>query len=296
MLSDSDKQFAGQEGTTYDLRLKPKAGSTYYYTITNTTDIQIETEEKDIENLNKSTVGLLYAINKDSTGNYLFKMTYDKVHLYTKNGDVETEADGANAKFAMNPVEKMLGALQDASLVATITPTGEVKQISGYKELSDRLLSNLNSNDPNARQILQKQLDKIIGEGMVRNNLDQLFKMFPDSAVHLGDKWKINSRQSGDLNLNTYTFYRLNEITDGVAHISSESDIQSNNVPMALMGSSITTNLNGDQKGEYKLEAGTGMLLNGNITSDIKGTIQMRGREIPIKIKINVQIKNTNKG
>jgi len=33
-------------------------------------------------------------------------------------------------------------------------------------------------------------MDKAIGEGIVKKNVDQLFKMFPDSAVHVGDKWK----------------------------------------------------------------------------------------------------------
>ena len=51
-----------------------------------------------------------YLIQKDTAGNYIFNISYDKVKLYTKNNGIETDADAENAANSSNPVDKMLGA------------------------------------------------------------------------------------------------------------------------------------------------------------------------------------------
>jgi hypothetical protein len=290
-LPNEDKKYTDPESITYHLKFNPDSSSKYHYDIKNTTETEIELENKKIQSINTTTTGMSYVINKDTSGNYIVNITYDKVHLYTKTNDSETEADAENASFPLNPADKMLGALKDANLTVSISPTGDIKILSGYKELSEQLMSSLDANDVNARSVAQKQLDKLIGEGMIQKNLDQLFKMFPDSAVHVGDKWKIDSRQNGDFNLNIKTFYRLKDIHNGVAYINSESDLESDNTPIAMLGASVIPNLKGTQEGKYEMEAKTGMLLNGAITSEVKGNMQMMGREVPVKIKTKVNIK-----
>jgi len=44
---------------------------------------------------------------------------------------------------------------------------------------------------------MQSQWDKAIGEGIVKKERGPALKMFPDSAVHVGDKWKLNSTEEG---------------------------------------------------------------------------------------------------
>lgn len=275
----------------YHLHLNPKPGSSYYYDIENNSEIKISLDNNDVENINKSKVGINYSIAKDSLSDFLLSIAYDKIHVYSKNGDKENDADAENARFSLNPTERMLGILKNASLTAVVAPNGEVKDIRGYKELSSQLMAGLDTSDANVKQVAQAQLDKIIGSQMVQKNLDQLFKIFPDSAIHIGDKWKINAVQNGDFNLNVKSTFHLDDINDEIAFVKSESEIEGDHTPLAMMGYGVVPDLKGTQKANYEIEAKTGMLLNSSIESEVKGSLQMQGRGIPITINVKVTIK-----
>jgi len=288
--SNPDKKYSDDANTTYHLRLNPAPASVYHYDIVSTTEINMEVDGKEVDNLNRSTAGINYTINKDSSGNYIFAMNYDKLKMYANNGETETESDADNGRLSLNPTDKLLAILKDASLSAVVSPEGQVQKISGYNELSDQILSTLPPNDINARQIVHARLDKLIGGEMVQRNLDQMFKIFPDSAVRIGDKWKINNQQKGEFSFETKSSFRLKDITNEVALITSETDISSDNTPVSVMGYNAVPVLKGTQQGKYEIETKTGMLINSEIESDIKGSIQIQGREIPIKIKITTTI------
>jgi hypothetical protein len=289
--ANADKKYSESANNQYKLQLRPLDNSSYHYDVTNTTETQVEINGNKAENSNQSTAGITYNIKKDSSGNYLFSMKYDQLRMSLKNGESETELDAANGKLSLNPTERMLAILKDANLTATITPTGEVKQIDGYRDLSIQLLSMLDQNDLNAKQIAQKQLDKLIGGEMIKNTMNQLFKMFPDSAVRVGDKWKINSKQEGQLSFNTATTFRLKDITNEIAHLTSESEIESDNSPMDLNGYNVIADFKGTQEGRFEVETKTGMLLNSEAVSEIKGSLKMDQNEFPVSIKIKVKIE-----
>ena len=89
----------------YHLRLNPPVGSQYTYTVTRSTEFEVETDGKKVDNKNKSTMEVTYTIGKDSSGDILLNIVYDKIHLYAKNGDTEEEQDADKAAESTNPVE-----------------------------------------------------------------------------------------------------------------------------------------------------------------------------------------------
>lgn len=234
-------------------------------------------------------MGINYAVASDSSGNYLLKISYDNIHVYSKNGDKEIDADAQKANFSSNPTERMLGVLKNASLTAVISPKGDVKGIGGYKELSSQLMANLDTTDVNVKQIAQGQLDKIIGFQLVQKNLEQLFKIFPDSAIHVGNKWKINATQNGDFNLIVKSVFHLDDIDNDMGYVRSESEIEGDHTSLAMMGYSVVPNLKGSQTATYAVEAKTGMLINSLIESEVKGSLQLAGKEVPITINVKVR-------
>ena len=290
MLPSDDKKYPGLDKLNYKIQLNPKLNTTYYYDITNSTDINVEMNEKAVTNLNKSTVGLSYVITKDSAGNFTFTIHYDKIHIHAKNGEVETDADADNGGFAASPVQKMLSTLKAAKLVATVTPKGEIKDISGYKELATQLMASLDPNDSNAKTEAQHQLDQLIGEGMIKKNLNQLFTFLPDSVVHPNQQWQSSVKQQTDFNLSTTNYYTLKEASDATVRIRSEGKIQGNGASIEMMGYPVLPNLKGFQKGDYELETTTGMLSKSKVNTEIKGTIQIMGREVPVTIVSEVSI------
>lgn len=273
------------------LRFNPKPGTAYRYTIENKTDLELEVQGKETEKSTEFDVGITYRISQDSAGSYLFETSYDKVRLVNTDDGVEIVSDAGNANNYSSLTEKMLGALKESKLVVSIAPGNDVKIVRGYEELSRRLMVGLDTTNPYTKQTAQQTIDEVIKKNLVQKNVDQLFRFFPDSAMRIGSKWKVNTKEQQGFTLNVGTFYMLNDINDGVAFISSRGTLKSDNTPIALMGYSAVPDLTGEQEGVYEVEAATCMLLNATVTSSIKGSINLGVSSVPINIKVKVNLQ-----
>ena len=199
------------------------------------------------------------------------------------------DMDAANASATLDPTEKMLGMLKEANIVATINKAGKVVAISGYKELGEKILSGVNG-DATSRSIAESQWEKVVGEGLVKKNVELLFSIFPDSSMRIGYTWQKNMQQKGEINMNVTSTFKLKDIDDGVAFIESEGEMTSDKNESNLMGYSVTSNLQGNQQGEYEVDTKTGMLLKNKVTAKVEGSLQLMGKDIPVTIKTTVKM------
>jgi hypothetical protein len=186
----------------------------------------------------------------------------------------ETDEDADQPVNAFDPVSGMLHALKNAKISATVTPAGIVKSITGYQEIEESILSNMNVPDAITRDKIQHQLDQLIGNKLIKANMEQLFKFFPDSAVHIGDQWTSNSKETDGISINVKTTYTLESIDQDKADIKSRSEMTSDNSEADFMGTPVTANLKGYQKGQYEIEITTGMLVKSKLSSNLKGALQ----------------------
>lgn len=272
----------------YKLQLNPAIGSSYYYDITNESEMEVEVDDKKTGNETKTTTGLSFKIDKDSTGDFSFTMQYDKLRFYSKTGDTEIDVDAAHAANSLDPIEKTLGIVKNTSMVASISPSGEVKSISGYKELGDKIIAGFAPADVAGKATAQVQWEKQVGNGMIKNNIRQLFKIFPDSMVHLRDTWKLTSQQEGDVSVLVKSTFTLKAINNDVAIISVAGNITSNTEESENVN--MRTDLKGEQEGEFQMETKTGMLISCNMKAVMNGTIKVMGRDIPVMIKTKLKM------
>lgn len=271
----------------FSLHLKP--GLKYYYTITNETATKLEANDNKIENTNNSTVGFIYETIKDTAGGFVLKITYDSVHIITKKGDAVTEVDAANAKNSIDPLEKMLGSLKGNSLFVTINNKGEVTSVNGYKEITDKLMSFIDVSNEAEKNTVTSQISGMLGEGFVKNNLQGL-DIFPDSDLYVDDSWTKQQTQSGALKLNLTTAYTLQSVKDSIAEIKSSSEVNNNNTKTDMMGANAVVNFKGSEKGSFKTDLRTGMLLNQQSTVSVKGTVELNGTNLPVDIEMTKEV------
>jgi hypothetical protein len=215
---------------------------------------------------------------------------YEKFHIYSKNEDVVSDLDAANAANSADPVEKLLGSLKEANIVAVLSSAGEVRSVSGFKEMHDKFMGEFPAANGIQSDAIKDKWDNSIGDGMVKNNMDQLFRIFPDSAVHIGEKWQLNSKQKGELPLNLTNSFALTDIHDQIAFLESDGEMTSDSVTQ-FMGYNVTTDLKGRQKGEYQLDVKTGMVLKANVSASVEGTLQLMGRDIPVTIESQIKME-----
>jgi hypothetical protein len=275
----------------YRLQLNPKAGAQYTYTINKETEFELEVEGKKVDNKRRATMDVTYTIGKDSAGDVVLNMVYDKIHLYTKTGDKETDMDADKAEGSADPSEKMLGLLKGINIQAVVSPAGQIKSLNGFDEIKDKVLASFSPGDAYGRSMAGKQWDERVKEGLVKNNIEQLFNIFPDSAVHVGDRWKLSATQKEGINLHSQSSFQLKEIVDGTAVVHSEGEISSDHSTGEMGGATFTADLKGKQDGEFEMETATGMLLSSNIHSSIAGTMNMMGRDVPMTIRTDTKMQ-----
>ena len=164
-----------------------------------------------------------------------------------------------------------------------------MRSVTGFKELHDKFMAQFAAVNSYQVEAIKKRWENIVGDQMIHKDMEQMFRIFPDSAVHIGDKWKLSSKQKGEISLYTANSFTLTDIHDQTAFIESDGQITSDSLTN-FMGMEVTTDLKGQQKGEFELETKTGMLKRAKVTVDVKGTFQVMGREIPLTIETNFTI------
>ena len=284
----SDRNYAG-DGKVYKLRIDPQPGSKYQYQISSGSTLNMEVDSKPVENIKKADVTINYGIDKDSLGDFVLNITYDKIHVYTKSNDQVVDINAENAN-SVDPMERLLAAMKAGQITAVVNKIGEVKTMNGFTEIASKILSEASTISLPDKQKVQQQWKNVVEQGMVKKNIDQMFKMFPDSAVHIGDRWKMTSEDEAGISFSIKNVYTLASIKDGIADIESQGDITSDKTSTLLMGVDVVAELTGQQQGSYLVDIRTGMLVDCKMSADIEGKIQMIGRDIPVKISTSVKM------
>lgn len=239
-------------------------------------------------NETKTNMVLSYLFTKDSTGLYDIKMNYDRFQLHVKALDQEKEIDADNAAGSFDPVTMVLAAFRNASIGYMVDGTGKVKDISGFKELSSEIYK-LAGGNPDSIQLLQTSVSQYTDSKSMQSRFEGTFKLLPDSVLKEGDSWILTEPVTSDIYKNVETKYKVKSIKNGVITITANADIDIASQPMMMERTQITTTLEGNQSGEIKIEASTGMLISSTSNLKLKGNILVMGQTIPMKLSM----KNT---
>ncbi|MBX3254194.1 MAG: hypothetical protein KF862_08650 [Chitinophagaceae bacterium] len=279
-------------GKAYKFRLDPVDRATYRYALNNNSEITMNVNGNETSSINNAEAVTSYTVNRDSSGDFIFNIRYDKIKIHTQKGGVETNADADNGALSANPVEKMLGILKQSAITAIVGLNGEIKEIKGYKELGDKLTGGFAANDVYAKNAARSQWEKLIGGNIFRGGVDKLFTVLPDSTIKPGDSWTATATQAGEFPVNIKSTYTLKEIRNDVAVIRSVGDITSIDIPSGApeLGN-IKGNIKGKQKGTVTLNIKTGMIVSNDITTGMEGTIQTMGVDVPVSIQNVVKIR-----
>ena len=285
----SDRSYAA-DGKVYHLRINPAPGSKYQYQMGNESKVNMTVNDKAVESTKNNDVTITYSVEKDSADHFLISIAYDKIHIRAKTGDRETDLNSEGSDDPGDPMQRMLRSLKDATITATLDHDGRVRTVAGYSDIANNILGSTNAINLADKQRLQQQWRAMVEQAMIKKNMDQLFRIFPDSAVHIGDRWKIESRDSADFSFLVKSVYSLNSIEDGRADIECRGEISSDSSAAIAPGMAPSAQLRGQQTGSYLVDIKSGMLIECRVSANIEGNVQVMGREIPVSIETEVTI------
>jgi hypothetical protein len=267
-------------------------GDKYYYDISGDMHSRSDVKDKKIESSSHSDLGLTYEALTDSAGYVRLKISYDKLHIKIKNGDLEKDVTAnKDASTSADPIEGVLGNILGTNLFITLDPQGNIVKVDGGKELSARILGAIDAPGVDTKTIIRQQMEGLVGEKFVRSTLQEVFKLFPDTAIYIGDSWKHNVETPEDVKLALDRRLTLESIKGNNAHVDDHTEfVKQDDASISIMGENVPAEIKGEQKGFYDVDTTSGMVLKAQSDLSLQGTLHVLNVEVPVKISTSKKI------
>lgn len=275
------------------LHVKADAPQTYNYEIVNSTSTTIEIENKDIQNESKIEMNVAYTISKDSLNYYDYQLAYNKFKVYVKVLDQEKEIDADDAGVSLDPMEKIYGAFKHAKIHFKTDSLANVIEVNGYKELFGRMKTYAGGNK-DALEIVDSSLSQYSSEKNIRGSFQTIFNLLPNKELKKGDSWIVKEEVSSSPKIYIDNKYSVKSIDKTKIVLKIDADVDLNQQPTEIDGSSILTSLKGTSSGEIKIERATGMLLSFSSKLKLKGESAVSGRNVPIELEVTKTMLRNN--
>jgi hypothetical protein len=212
-------------------------------------------------------------------------ITYDKLHVTMDNDGEHQDITAGKGDTVSDPIGRMLGNILGSEINLHLDSSGIIRQVSGTKELKQKILGAMNGADAGVRTVVESQIGRLAGEAFIRSTLQQLFKLVPDSVQYVGDSWT-HTQESDGVKMSVATTYTLKDVDGHMATIVGKSEISGDqSTPILFMDQSFPATFSGEQKSRFQVDLSTGLVTKGQATFDVKGNIEVFGREVPIHVE-----------
>ena len=270
----------------YHAGLNLRAKDRFYFNIVSSLQSIAEVDDKKHESGRTVEICLIYEVLHETVDSIAIKVTYDKLHVMMKNDGIDKDIIAKPSGEEADPMDKFFGSLLGGSVIVYLDHKGDVLQVTGYDDISDKILASLNLKEGSVRNNIRQQMNKMVGGEFVRNTIQQSFKIFPDKAIAVDDNWTSQGSPSDELGVGMNTTFTLNSLKNNIARIGIKSVLndKKDGDSINVLGYQALASLDGGQKGHFDVDTVTGMLMSGESTLSLEGKIQMMGREIPVKI------------
>jgi hypothetical protein len=261
------------------------------------------------QNLSQTVNGVLQTTNTSSNTVFSIKMvdaTNDFIIVEARFDTVVINTNAMGKMVSMNSASPgnmasseaadvmscIMNRLSKNALYVKMDATGKVIDIVNFTMLSDIVLKDTASITGQSAPVLKTQVKSTINVKALKSMIEAFTFNLPDKEVKNGEQWEINSPfYSGGMSLDIVTSYKLNDINDNNAHITSESSIKASvdAEPLEYSGARITYDgLTGMGKSNLIIDSLTGLVIENNskthMAGDLNVSVQGMNLQIPMEI------------
>lgn len=238
------------------------------------------------------TGAMTFAVKEKLSDSYLLNVTIDSISMAI-NSSYMTMAFSSNKKDTEGDYfSQALAGLTGLTFELKIGKNGKIEEFKGVEDTLNSLISGFGIPEQNMEQ-LKGQLGQTFGDEAFKSSFETIFMIYPDKSVKTGESWNNKIELNTGINIilqNTWTLkdYKKDEYIIDESSVISTKDTAS---VYQLNGMPAKTNLTGEQTATYNLNSETGLIINGETNSTIKGVISIQknpqvpdGIDVPIKI------------
>lgn len=183
---------------------------------------------------------------------------------------VDTTIMKANPLAGMN---KMLAALTGKPFTMKVDAEGNVLELTGFDAVIKDMVAAMEIDEERKQKALASMKDQF-NEQELKDQFAQIFTIFPNKEVKVGDSWEKRFTAGGKMKANFITTYTVKEIDGELVTLKTKSRIE----PVAG-----ELEISGEQTGDVIINSKTGLIVNAKYEQDLKGNVQ--GKPITISGK-----------
>lgn len=260
---------------TYVLRQNYPTGYRYDFSINSDQIINQKIGGRDVHLTQNIGTDYTFDITEGHNGEKDVKVTYNRIFMKSvAMGTTMTYNSDEQDSTKKNP----FSGLKGASFFMTVTPDGGIKTVAGIDKMLDNMASKMTTDTSQVKQI-KNALSKQFSEEMVKQTMESSFKIYPERAVKIGDKWTVDTKLQMSMPIETITEYTLKEVKDGIATLSVKGALVSKG-SFEAMGNKMETDLKGTNSGETSIDIKTGIVLNSHLRIELYGKMKSMGQDI----------------
>ena len=265
---------------TYVLRQNYPTGYRYDFSINSDQIINQKIGGRDVHLTQNIGTDYTFDITEGHNGEKDVKVTYNRIFMKSvAMGTTMTYNSDEQDSTKKNP----FSGLKGASFFMTVTPDGGIKTVAGIDKMLDNMASKMTTDTSQVKQI-KNALSKQFSEEVVKQTMESSFKIYPERAVKIGDKWTVDTKLQMSMPIETITEYTLKEVKDGIATLSVKGALVSKG-SFVVMGNKMETDLNGTNSGETSIDIKTGIVLNSHLRIELYGKMKSMGQDIDFEMQ-----------
>jgi Family of unknown function (DUF6263) len=275
---------SGAASASKVLKFNLEKGKGYDY------DMVWDMNQKIMGKETKISIGAVYSIRVDEdkdhikslTGIYRsFRMNMDMMGMKI---DVDTDKpDLANGKdepkgMPTAMLNKVFSGIVGKSFNMKVDEEGKVLEVTGFREMLQGMADSMALNDEMKQQMMTSLNDQF-NEQSVKDQFGQIFTIFPNTEIKVGDTWEKSFATGGKMAAKFSTTYTVKEIEGDHVTLATKTRI----------GSSGEMDLSGDQTGTLLIDSKSGLMVNGEFDQHIN--VKTQGVELEITGKGKIKGK-----
>jgi hypothetical protein len=256
-----------QNSTATELKFNLQKGKVYDYQM----DFDIA-QEVSGQKVNTNMSGnYVMEVMEDNNDIKTIKTTYDrmalKVNMPGQNMEIDSDKQDTTSTAINNPsqlMNKMFSSLKGKSFTIKVDKEGKVTEVTGMQQIGEAIMSQLNLPEAN-RAVVSQTFSAQFNDQNMKDMFSQSFNFFPAKPVKVGDSWEKKISLTNNIPLEMTTTYTVKSIEGNKVTLDSKSK----------MNISGAANMTGDQTGTMLVDAGTGLVINGEFEQKITGQMSM---------------------
>ena len=177
------------------------------------------------------------------------------------------------AEIKANPLgmmDRVFAGIKGKEFTMKVDEDGKVLEVNGFDQIINGMTDSI-AMDEDTKMQVRVSLQDQFNEQAVKDQFSQVFTIFPNKEIKVGDSWDKSIQMGGRMPAQYTTRYTVKEIEGDHVTLSAQTNIGSENSDMEIKGT---------QHGSLLVDSKTGVVINAEFDQDM----ETKTKEMEIKI------------